>query len=126
VPVAPEGRACRTTVGTSQFVLMQGNVLAGDTVYENGQILIDRSTPNATLTGVGCDCGDAADAAAATVIECPQAVISPGLVNAHEHLGWGARSPIPHGEERYDQRHDWRIGKGGHTKITSGASNNSK
>jgi len=126
VSTAPQGRACRATQGTSQFVLMQGNILSGDTIYENGQILIDRTNLNATLACVGCDCGDEPDAADATLIECPQAVISPGLVNAHEHLGWGARAPIPHGEERYDHRHDWRVGKPGHSKITSGASNNSK
>ncbi|WP_162687443.1 amidohydrolase family protein [Bradymonas sediminis] len=122
----PQGRSCRTTDGTSNFVLMQGNILAGDTVYENGQILIDRSSAHATMTCVGCDCGDEADAAQATTIECAEAVISPGLINAHEHLGWAAKSPVPHGEERFDHRHDWRLGKRGHTNIKSGASNNSK
>ncbi|AWV88593.1 hypothetical protein DN745_04270 [Bradymonas sediminis] len=103
-------------------MLMQGTVLAGNTIYENGQVLIDRSSENATLACVGCDCGDDADAAAATVVECADAVISPGLVNAHEHLGWGADTPRSHGEERYDHRHDWRKGKRGHSKINQGNS----
>lgn len=122
----PQGRSCRTTQGSSNLVLMQGTVLAGDTVYENGQILIDRSDANATLACVGCDCGDDAAAASATVIECADSVISPGLVNAHEHLGWGARSPKSHGDERYDHRHDWRRGLRGHSEISSGGGDYSK
>jgi len=119
----PEGRSCRATSGTSNFVLMQGNILAGNKIYENGQILIDRSGDNATLSCVGCDCGDEADAAAATIIECADAVISPGLINAHEHLGWGADTPRSHGDERYDHRHDWRKGKRGHSSIPQGSGN---
>jgi imidazolonepropionase-like amidohydrolase len=115
------GNACTTASGSSDLVMLQGEVLAGDTVYENGQVLIDRSSDNATIACVGCDCGDQAGADTATVVSCPSSVISPGLVNAHEHLGWGARSPKPHGEERYDHRHDWRRGIRGHNSISSGS-----
>jgi imidazolonepropionase-like amidohydrolase len=118
---APSGGAsCTTTSGSSNLVMLQGDVLAGDTVYENGQVLVDRSSDNATIACVGCDCGTQAGADSATVVSCPSSVISPGLINAHEHLGWGARSPKPHGDERYDHRSDWRRGKRGHDSISSG------
>ncbi|QDG49713.1 amidohydrolase family protein [Persicimonas caeni] len=118
----PADAACGTTSGTNSFVMLQGEVLAGDTIYENGQVLIDRSSGNATIACVGCDCGDEPDAADATVVSCPSSVISPGLINAHEHLGWGAGEPKPHGDERYDHRHDWREGLRGHDEIRSGGS----
>jgi large repetitive protein len=120
-PAAPDGQACTTTSGASNLVLLQGDVLADDVIYENGQVLIDRSATNATIACVGCDCGDEPDAQTATAITCAETVISPGLVNAHEHLGWGAKAPKTHGDTRYDHRHDWRRGTRGHTSINSGS-----
>jgi hypothetical protein len=63
---------------------------------------------------VGCDC--AAQAADATQIVCPDAVISPGLINAHDHIGWMNGRPwvaSEHGVDpdlRWEHRHDWRRG----------------
>ncbi|AWV88594.1 amidohydrolase family protein [Bradymonas sediminis] len=116
------GESCRSVAGTNNFVLMQGDLLAGDKVYENGQILIDRSAVNATIACMGCDCADEADAAAATLIECGEAVISPGLINAHEHLAWSTNTPAAHGDERYDHRNDWRTGTRGHDNLQLGPS----
>ncbi|MFP4598748.1 MAG: amidohydrolase family protein, partial [Persicimonas sp.] len=116
-----DGNACSVTSGSSSLVMLQGQILADDTIYESGQVLIDRSQENATIACTGCDCGDEPDAASATVISCPDSVISPALVNAHEHLGWASAEPRPHGDERYDHRNDWRRGLRGHDSISSGS-----
>src|SRR5690606_41164919 len=66
---------------------------------------------------VGCDCADEAPAASVTV-SCPEGVVSPGLVNAHAHIRYAFRRPIPvPGTERYDHRPDWRTGARGHTSL---------
>ncbi len=117
LPTPSAGDACSTTSGSSSLVMVEGEVLAGDKIYKNGQVLIDRSQQNATITCVGCDCGSQPDANTATVVACPDSVVSPGLINPHEHLGWSTAKPAPHGDERYDHRTDWRTGARGHTKI---------
>jgi cytosine/adenosine deaminase-related metal-dependent hydrolase len=123
LPQPSGGAACSITSGTGDLLFLQGVVLADDGVYENGGVLIDRSTgENATMSCVGCGCGESADLSDATVVSCPDSVISPGIINAHEHLGWATNSPVPHGDERYDHRHDWRTGARGSTEINSGGS----
>lgn len=123
LPAAPTGSTCSVTAGSPDVILLQGVVLADDGVYENGGVLIDRSTgENATMTCVGCGCADEASGPAPTVVSCPDSVISPGLINAHEHLGWGTKAPVPHGDARYDHRHDWRTGARGNQEIRSGGS----
>jgi len=46
----------------------------------------------------------------ATRLDCPQAVLSPGFINDHEHLGFGHIAPRPDDGVRYGHRHDWRKG----------------
>lgn len=113
---APAGEVCAVTPGSSTL-LLQGRVLAGFDVYENGSVLVDASNPNGRITCVGCDCADLAEAQGATVVSCPQGVISPGLVNPHDHITFSLSQPVPHGMERYDHRHDWRLGLDGHTEL---------
>ncbi len=48
-----------------------------------GQVLVDEQ---GIIQCAACDCSGAAVAAEATVISCPQGVISPGLINAHDHI----------------------------------------
>ena len=49
------------------------------------------------------------------VIACPAGVISPGLVNPHEHLTYQNNPPIVHAE-KYENRSDWQ-GARGHTRL---------
>ncbi|MSP61750.1 MAG: hypothetical protein EXR72_15730 [Myxococcales bacterium] len=91
-------------------VLLPGRVLRG------GQVLVD---PKGQITCVDCDC--AGKAAGATEITCPTGVLSPGLINTHDHITFQS-SPGADSGERYEHRHDWRLAKNGHTKISSGGS----
>ncbi|HEY0712589.1 MAG TPA: amidohydrolase family protein, partial [Polyangia bacterium] len=99
------------TPGTGGL-LLQGTVLAPGVVYRGGAVAVDAT---GTITCVGCDC--AAAAAGATTVTCAQGVISPGLINAHDHITYAQSGPAPSTAERYEHRHDWRVGKRGHNVI---------
>ncbi len=115
IPAAPRGQTCAAQAGGSTM-LIRGTVLAGQTIYENGTVLVDASGPNGTISCVGCDCADEAPGDA-TVIDCAQGVISPGLINPHDHITFSLSQPQGHGVERYEHRHDWRLGDNGHSEI---------
>lgn len=130
---APTGNAaagsCEVTTGTSGKTLLVGNVLTPGKVFENGGVLYDDST--GVISCVGCDC--AAQATDATTVVCNQAVITPGLINTHDHIGWmkdHPRASEPTADVRYEHRHDWRKGDSsdGEGKITTsgGSSNDEK
>lgn len=120
-PAPPAGKLC-TVSGSGKSTLIVATLLLPGKVLKNGQLLID---DQGKIACVGCGCRAKAPADARK-LECPDGVVSPGLINAHDHLGWALGKPAGHGSERYEHRHDWRKGKRGHTKISSGGSNNSR
>ena len=71
---------------------------------------------NGIITCAGCGCDE--DAGAVTTVICPTGVISPGLINTHDHITFTQNAPGDDDGERYEQRHDWRKAKRGHTKIS--------
>jgi hypothetical protein len=89
-------------------LLIRADILAPDTVYRGGSIRIE----SGEITCVGCDC----EAADATLI-CADAVVSPGLINPHDHITFANNWPIGDGVDRYEHRHDWRVGLNGHAEI---------
>ena len=107
---------CEVTAGGSNQ-LIKGDILTPGKIYRGGQVAVDSS---GSITCVGCDC--TAMAAGATVITCPQGAVSPGLINAHDHITYTQNSPYNDTGERYEQRHDWRKGIRGHTKISAAGS----
>jgi len=124
IEAAPAGQVCGVTPGSSTL-LLQGTVLAGFDVYENGTVLVDTSEPNGRITCVGCDCGARPEGQTATVVACADGVISPGLINPHDHITFTLSQPQPHGMERYDHRHDWRCGLDGATELNTFPGSNS-
>ncbi|MGC4113762.1 MAG: amidohydrolase family protein [Myxococcales bacterium] len=114
LPTPPNGQTCETVAGDSKM-LLTGTVLVPGVVYRGGQVLVE----NGKITCVDCDCS--AKGAGATKITCPDAVVSPGLINTHDHITFASTAPfdvaIP--KERFEHRHDWRKGKEGHTNIQS-------
>ena len=125
-PIAPEttpgeDEVCAVQKGSGGSVLYVGEVLQPGKVIANGQVLVDDT---GTITCVGCDC--AAKAETATKVLCPEAVISPGLINAHDHGGWVNGEPAVPNEHyvkkaggkytgpqdvaqlRFEHRNDWR------------------
>lgn len=121
IPPAQSG-VCDVTAGT-KGKLIRGTVLLEHEVLHTGEVLID---DKGAIVCAACDCSTKPDYAQATILSCADGVISPGLINSHDHITYANNPPKPHGMERYDQRHDWRLGLRGHTKITTsgGASAN--
>jgi large repetitive protein len=107
---------CSVTAGDATK-LFKGTVLTPGRVYRGGQVAVDG---NGIIMCVGCDC--AAQAASATVITCPKGVISPGLINTHDHITFTQNDPYTATTERYEHRHDWRKGLRQHTRIPSAGS----
>ena len=100
---------CQVTPGSSTTIV-EGNVLAPDGVYTGGQVAFDST---GKITCVGCDCAQGGE----TTIVCPDASISPGLINTHDHLTFTQDAPYTDTGERYDDRQQWRLGLDGHAKI---------
>ncbi len=109
---AVEGDACEVKSG-GDTVLLQGTVLGPKEVFVGGGVLFQADQ----IVCVGCDCADLPEAQGATVVSCPSSVISPGLINAHDHITYTQNSPSDWGDERFDHRHDWRLGIRNHKKI---------
>jgi hypothetical protein len=107
---------CEVTPGGATK-LIKGNILTPQAVFVGGQVAVDA---DGQITCVGCDCAQGGE----TTIVCPQASVSPGLINTHEHITFQQAEPYTDTGERYEHRHQWRKGLDGHTKIsaTGGAS----
>ena len=101
---------CEMT-GSGNKVVLRGDVLGLDKTYEGGSVVFDKTSGK--ITYVGCE----PDMTDAVVITCPEAVISPSMINGHEHITYSNGAPGTWGVERFDHRHDWRIGKNDHTKV---------
>jgi hypothetical protein len=92
-------------------LLIKGSVLGIDRIYKGGEVLVD-STGLIRHVGCGASRPQQLDAVAsgATRIECASGVISPGLINTHDHLTFDQNHPLPATDDRFDHRNDWRQG----------------
>ncbi|HJL18288.1 MAG TPA: lamin tail domain-containing protein [Sandaracinaceae bacterium LLY-WYZ-13_1] len=121
LPPLDEG-VCEATPGDDNL-LITGDVLTPGEVFRGGQVLVGA---DGNIACVGCDCTGEAAAAGATEVVCPDGVVSPGLINTHEHLSFQAL-PYEGTAERYEHRHDWRRSgpSRGHEEISNGDDVNS-
>ena len=129
LPDPPAGQVCGVTLGATvtpgaTALLLKGTVLGEDRVFDGGSVLVDET---GLIRYVGCAADLPASlagiASGATRIECKQGVISPGLINAHDHLSFDHNAPHPASTARYDHRNDWRpaspvSGDSGQAKMT--------
>lgn len=117
----PGDGSCVVSTGANGATLLRGAVLTPRGILRGGEVLVDAQ---GSIACVACDCGQEAAATDATVVVCDQAVISPGLINPHDHITFANNVPIGEGPDRYEHRHDWRTGAGGHVELNtnSGAS----
>jgi cytosine/adenosine deaminase-related metal-dependent hydrolase len=102
----PPSGVCSVTPGDTSL-LIRGNVLDFDTVYQGGEVLVDAT---GLIWYVGCGANRPADldVSTATRIDCADGVVSPGLINAHDHQYYDQNYPFPDTGDRYDHRNDWR------------------
>jgi len=121
-PVARSAkRVCTVTSSGTADRVFRGTVLLPDETLHTGEVMISET---GTIVCASCDCSSSPGYGAASVIECADGVISPGLINPHDHITYANNAPASHGTERYEHRQDWRRGLRGHTPLqtTSGAS----
>ncbi|HWP08543.1 MAG TPA: amidohydrolase family protein [Polyangiaceae bacterium] len=108
--ISDDGGGCRLA-GEGDELVVRGDILTPDAVLEGGVVRLDAS---GTILCVGCAC----DGAGARELTCPDAVVSPSFVNPHDHVAYAEEAPRAPTVERYEHRHDWRLGLEGHAKIT--------
>ena len=103
---APQDGLCNVVTGNNSL-LIKGNILGIDTIFQGGEVLVDET---GLIQYVGCssDRPEQFDVTTATKIECSEGVVSPGLINTHDHLGYNHNYPTPAASKRYDHRNDWR------------------
>jgi hypothetical protein len=122
IPASPDG-VC-TVSGSGDALLIRGNIILPEGLLERGSVLVK----DGLVICSGCDCKDRPEAANATVFNCPDGVVSPGLINAHDHITYSQGKPAALTSVRYDHRNEWRSSGGvsvpGKPKI-SGPQNDS-
>ncbi|MBX3214653.1 MAG: amidohydrolase family protein [Labilithrix sp.] len=112
---APVSGACSVTTKGSAGLVLQGRVLAASGPID-GEVLIDAS---GKIACVDASCASSAGYDEATVLTCTGSVISPGLINGHDHTDYASAPPIVHGKTRWNHRHGWRTGAGGEEEVNS-------
>jgi len=105
--LAPPQEGVCTVTGGDNSLLIKGNVLALDTVFQGGEVLVD-DTGLILYVGCSADRPEHLDISTTTRIECAEGVVSPGLINTHDHLNYDHHYPLPATVDRYDHRNDWR------------------
>jgi len=118
-PLPPAVGICEVTAGDTTLLLIEATLLTNEAVLRNGHLMLDTT---GLITCAGCDCSTQPGFDTATRLTCADGVISPGLINLHDHIGWANSPPIDHGLVRYDHRHDWRKGLRGHTQLSTPSS----
>jgi cytosine/adenosine deaminase-related metal-dependent hydrolase len=101
--------SCEVTSKGTAGVVLQGRLLlpAGPL---DGELLIDAA---GKIACAAASCAASPGYGQATLVSCAGAVISPGLVNAHDHTNYATQPPIAVGQQRWEHRHGWRTGNGG-------------
>jgi imidazolonepropionase-like amidohydrolase len=97
--------------GSGNELVLRGDVLTPMRSYRGGEV---RILADGTIACAGCDCSSERDARRVT---CPNAIVAPAFVNPHDHIAYAHEPPRPGSTERYDHRHDWRLGLRGHAAL---------
>lgn len=111
------GTACNAPSGDGEALLITGDILTPGEVFRGGQVLVGA---DGMIACVGCNCADNPAASGATELVCPDAVVSPGLINGHDHITFANAQPYAGTEERYEHRNDWRRGIAPHNRVSAG------
>ena len=108
---ARAARSCRVTPG-SRELLIHATVLTPAGAIDDGEVLVGS---DGRIACVGLSCRSRAPGA--TMLDCPDDVLSPGLINTHDHIDYTGIAPRPDTGERYEHRHEWRKGLDGHRRL---------
>ncbi|GDX79807.1 hypothetical protein LBMAG42_16180 [Deltaproteobacteria bacterium] len=97
--VGPALPDCTATTGDGDYVALSGVVLLPDGATA-GVVVYQRSTGLVTCAGATCDTSRAS-------VVCTEGVISPGLIDPHNHLQYNSlpRWEVP---AEFEDRYDWQ------------------
>ncbi len=98
---AARAAAC-TLSGSGTRMVVRANLISGQRLYIGGQLLLDA---NGLVEAAGCDLPAAPDA---VVLDCPGALVSPGLINLHEHIDYSYQQPPRPPVLKWQHRNEWR------------------
>lgn len=115
----PASGTCEVVRAGSGGTLLRGDIVAPTGLLKNGHLLIDGA---GKVQCAACDCSSFPSFQSVTVVACAEGMVSPGLINTHEHITFGEGSPVAHGTDRYDHRHEWRTGANGKTELRTPSS----
>jgi cytosine/adenosine deaminase-related metal-dependent hydrolase len=110
----PSSGTCSVTQGTGSGLLLRGELLTEKQVLVNGHLLIEQGK----IVCAACDCSGHSAYQGATIVACAEGVISPGLINPHDHLQYCLDRPRTN-DTRYDHRSEWRRGLNGKPEINA-------
>ncbi len=105
----PPAYVCTVASTGTSGVVLTGRVLLPSGPID-GEVFVDG---NGVIACAGASCASSAGYDAATHLACPGGVISPSLINPHDHINFATSGPVGHGTTRYQHRHDWRTGAEG-------------
>ena len=100
--------------GSSPGLYLEGKLLYPNSSLDRGGLIIDSQ---GVISCTGCDCRSKAIALDISRVSCPKGIISPGLINPHDHLAWAHTKPIEEQTTKYAHRNDWRGGKRDYPKL---------
>jgi hypothetical protein len=97
---------CKDNLISGDYVLLKGTVISGDSIIENGEVLL--SLLSKQIECVGTDCSGEMDPAKTAVI-CAGAngVILPALMDAHNHPHYNILRPWK-SNKLYKNRYEWQ------------------
>ena len=99
----PELPACTPQTGTASTYALSGIVLLPSGAVA-GHVVYDSETGMITCAGEECDTTDAH-------VVCTEGIISPGLIDGHNHMQYNVLAPWQH-DELFDNRYEWRSAGG--------------
>jgi hypothetical protein len=104
--VPPPPPLCTVASTGTSGVVLSGRLLlpAGPTT---GELFI---ASTGMIACAASSCATTTGYASGTRISCPGGVISPSLINPHDHTEYATVGPEAHGDTRYDNRYDWDYG----------------
>lgn len=111
----PASGLCDYRAGTNGALRLRGTLITPKKTYLGGELVI---APDGTVDCAECDCSDSPYAGDWGELDCPEGVVTPGLVDAIDHLAYSHAAPLADTGERYDHRHDWRHGLRGHPQLS--------
>ncbi len=114
---------CAPTSGDPTLLRLRGTVWTGDVVFDEGEVFVSAVTGK--ILCVGPTCADAPDAAKATIV-CTNGIITPGLINPHDHGTYDFLPRWKHTklfQERYawQKESDYKSFKGAYTSVSAKA-----